>query len=89
MDEELDRLRRRIAGRLVIETFRPAASEILPAIVGKMRSEVPDAGLELAETDDLGLTVQRVLAYETDLAFATDADPDPQIPRSWATTRSW
>lgn len=79
MDEELDRLRRGITGRLVIGTFQSVSSEILPGIVGRMRSDAPDVDLELAETDDLSLIVHRVLADETDLAFGVDIEPNPQI----------
>lgn len=72
---ELDQLRRGITGRLVIGTFQSVSSQILPPVVGRMRTEVPQVDIGLFETDDQTALVDRVLADELDLAFTVDA-PD-------------
>lgn len=79
MDDQLDRLRRGISGRLVIGTFQSISAEVLPALIGRMRSEVPDVDIRLFETDDQAALLRGVLDDELDLAFAVDAEPDPRI----------
>ena len=76
MGDELDRLRRGITGRLVIGTFQSVSAEILPTLIGRMRSEAPDIDIRLFETDDQTALVRGVLDDELDLAFAVDADDD-------------
>jgi len=70
---ELDQLRRGITGRLVIGTFQSVSAELLPPIVGRMRTEVPQVDIGLVETDDQTALVERILADELDLAFTVDA----------------
>lgn len=79
MDDELDRLRRGISGRLVIGTFQSVSAEVLPALIGRMRSEVPDVDIRLFETDDQSALLRGVLDDELDLAFTVDADADSSI----------
>jgi DNA-binding transcriptional LysR family regulator len=76
MDDELDRLRRGITGRLVIGTFQSVSAEVLPTLVGRMRNEAPDIDIRLFETDDQTALVRGVLEDELDLAFAVDAEED-------------
>lgn len=73
VSEELDQLRRGVTGRLVIGTFQSVSAEILPPLVGRMRSEVPHVDIGLFETDDQTALVEGVLADELDLAFTVDA----------------
>ena len=70
---ELDQMRRGVTGRLVIGTFQSVSAEILPPLVGRMRSEVPEVDIALFETDDQTALVERVLSDELDLAFTVDA----------------
>ena len=77
MDDQLDRLRRGITGRLVVGTFQSVSAELLPAIVGRMRSELPEVEIRLSETDDQSVLLRGVLEDELDLAFTVDlADDD-------------
>lgn len=70
---ELDQLRRGITGRLVVGTFQSVSSQILPPVVGRMRSEVPQVDIGLFETDDQTALVTGIGADELDLAFTVDA----------------
>lgn len=79
MDDELDRLRRGVTGRLVIGTFQSVSAKVLPALIGRMRSEVPDVDIRLFETDDQNVLLRGLLDDELDLAFTVDADADPPI----------
>lgn len=79
MDDELDRLRRGVSGRLVIGTFQSVSAKLLPTLIGRMRTEVPDVDIALFETDDQTILLRKILDDELDLAFTVDAEPDPQI----------
>ncbi len=79
MDAELDRLRRGVSGSLVIGTFQSVSAEILPSIIQRMRTEVPDVDIRLFETDDQMALFRGVLDDELDLAFTVDIEPDPRI----------
>ena len=68
MDDELDRLRRGITGRLVIGTFQSVSGKLLPSIIGRMRTEVPDVDIRLVETDDQSALLRGVMDDELDLA---------------------
>lgn len=83
MDDELDRLRRGVTGRLMIGTFQSVSSQILPSIVGRMRSEVPDVDIGLFETDDQVALLRGVFDDELDLVFTVDAEDDPRLDRSF------
>ncbi|MDE0801855.1 MAG: LysR family transcriptional regulator [Acidimicrobiales bacterium] len=74
MDDELDRLRRGITGRLVIGTFQSVSGKLLPTIIGRMRAEVPDVDIRLFETDDQTALLRGVLDDELDLAFTVDPE---------------
>lgn len=76
---ELDQLRRGITGRLVIGTFQSVSAKLLPAIVGRVRSEVPAVDIGLFETDDQTALFEGIVSDELDLAFTVDAGPDPRI----------
>lgn len=75
----LDRLRRGITGRLVIGTFQSVSAEILPAVVGQMRAEVPEVEIGLFETDDQTALLERILSDELDLAFTVDTTDDGRV----------
>lgn len=77
--EELDRLRRGVTGRLVIGTFQSVSSEILPGVVGRMRTEAPEVDIGLFETDDQSALVEGLLADELDLAFTVDVGDEDRI----------
>ena len=77
--DELDQLRRGITGRLVIGTFQSVSSKLLPAIVGRIRSEVPAVDIGLYETDDQTSLVDGIVSDELDLAFTVDARDDDRI----------
>ena len=79
MDAELDRRRRGVSGHLVVGSFQSVSSEILPTIIGRMRSEAPDVDLQVVETDDLRELVGGVLDDRFDLAFTVDVEPDPRL----------
>ena len=53
MDEQLDLLRRGLAGRLAVGTFQSASAELLPNMLARMRADTPDVEVRLFETDDL------------------------------------
>lgn len=72
MAEELDRLRRGVTGRLVIGTFQSVSAEVLPTLIGRMRTACPHVDIRLFETDDQRLLVQRLETDELDLAFTVD-----------------
>jgi DNA-binding transcriptional LysR family regulator len=79
MDDELDRMRRGVSGRLVVGTFQSASSRLLPWIVGNMRKDVPDVDIRLSELDDVALLVRALLDDELDFAFTIDLAPDPEL----------
>lgn len=79
MDDELDRLRRGVTGRLVIGTFQSVSAKLLPSIIGRMRSELPDVDIRLFETDDQTALLRGVLDDDLDLAFTVDASPDDRL----------
>lgn len=75
MTDELDRLRRGITGRLVVGTFQSVSARVLPALIGRMRDQVPDVDIRLFETDDQDELVRGLLGDELDLAFTVDNEP--------------
>jgi DNA-binding transcriptional LysR family regulator len=79
MDDELDRLRRGVSGRLVVGAFQSVSSEILPAVIGRMRAEASDVDVELVETDELHVLIDGVLDDQLDLAFTVDLEPDERF----------
>jgi DNA-binding transcriptional LysR family regulator len=79
MDDAIDRLRRGVTGRLVIGTFQSVSSGVLPALVGRMRREVPDVDIRLFETDDQAALLRGVADDELDLAFTVDTEDDPRF----------
>jgi DNA-binding transcriptional LysR family regulator len=79
MDEQLDLLRRGLAGRLVVGTFQSASAELVPNMLARMRDDTPDVDVRLFETDDLDELVGSVLTDETDLAFTVDIPNDPRL----------
>jgi DNA-binding transcriptional LysR family regulator len=79
MDEQLDLMRRGLAGRLNVGTFQSASAELLPNVVGRMRRQVPDIDVRLDETDDLAELIREVLDGDTDMAFTVDVEPDPRL----------
>jgi len=76
---ELDQLRRGVTGRLVIGTFQSVSAQILPGVVGRMRSEAPSVDIGLLETDDQLALLDGVLTDELDLAFTVDLCEDDRV----------
>ncbi len=79
MDEQLELLRRGLAGRLVVGTFQSASAELLPNMLARMRADTPEVDVRLFETDDLDELVGNVLTDEADLAFTVDVADDPRL----------
>jgi DNA-binding transcriptional LysR family regulator len=79
MDDEIDRLRRGITGRLVVGTFQSVSSQLLPAIVGRMRAELPEVDIRLFETDDQAELLRGLRDDELDLAFTVDTADEPDL----------
>jgi len=79
LDDQLDLLRRGLAGQLALGTFQSASAELLPNMLVRMRAETPDVEVRLFETDDLDELVDGVLHDETDLAFTVDITDDPRL----------
>ena len=79
MDDAIDRLRRGVTGRLVIGTFQSVSAKVLPTLIGRMRTEVPDVDVRLFETDDQTVLLRGILDDELDLAFTVDAEDDPRL----------
>lgn len=79
VSNELDQLRRGVTGRLVVGTFQSVSSQILPPVVGRMRTEVPQVDIGLFETDDQTALVERICSEELDLAFTVDAEDSERL----------
>lgn len=74
--DELDRIRRGVAGRVTVGTFQSITSELLPSIIARARVELPDLDIRLVELDDQERLLAMLLADELDLAFAVDTPSD-------------
>jgi DNA-binding transcriptional LysR family regulator len=57
------------SGRLLIGTFQSASVKLLPDVVGRFKSEVPDVDVRLYESDDNVDLQQRLLIDELDVSF--------------------
>jgi DNA-binding transcriptional LysR family regulator len=79
VSNELDQLRRGVTGRLIVGTFQSVSSQILPPVVGRMRTEVPQVDIGLFETDDQTALVERICSEELDLAFTVDAEDSERL----------
>lgn len=79
VSNELDQLRRGVTGRLVVGTFQSVSSQILPPVVGRMRTEVPQVDIGLFETDDQTALVERICSEELDLAFTVDVEDGERL----------
>lgn len=82
LDDQLDRLRRGISGRLVIGTFQSASAELLPAMVARMRAELADVEIRLVESDDQLVLLDALVSDELDLSFTVDVADDPRVETS-------
>jgi DNA-binding transcriptional LysR family regulator len=69
--DELDRYRSGEVGRLDIGTFQSVSVELLPRIVGAIRSERPGLEIRLHEVDDPAELSGKVLHGEYDVSFVT------------------
>ncbi len=76
MDQDLDRMRRGISGRLIVGTFQSVSAQLLPTVLGRMRTEVPEVEIELFETEDVAVIKRMVATNELDLAFVVNAEPE-------------
>jgi DNA-binding transcriptional LysR family regulator len=74
--DDLERLRRGVAGRLVVGTFQSVSHKLLPTIIGRMKAEQPGLEVRLFETDDDDELVERLITGELDLSFVVAQDED-------------
>jgi DNA-binding transcriptional LysR family regulator len=77
--DDLDRLRRGEAGRLVVGTFQSTSNKLLPAIVGRLRAERPALEVRLFETDDDAELVAGLVTGELDLSFVIEQTHDERL----------
>ncbi len=68
-------------GRLTIGTFQSVSVELLPQIVGRMRTEVPDLQMRAVEEDENEELLVGVQQGQLDLAFVAGpvSNPDLQV----------
>ena len=74
--DDLERLRRGEAGRLIVGTFQSVSHKLLPTIIGRMKAEQPGLEVRLFETDDDDELVERLITGELDLSFVVAQDDD-------------
>ncbi len=79
--QELDDLRAGTSGRLVVGTFQSVSVKLLPAIVGRLRTEAPDIDIRLVETDLDEVLIDGLVKDEMDLAFMVGSVPDDRVER--------
>ncbi len=74
-EDELRSLRAGEVGRLVIGSFQSVSVNVLPAVIGCLRSERPGLSVRCVESDENDELVAKLLADELDLSFLVGA-PD-------------
>lgn len=73
---DLDRFRAGETGTLHVGTFQSVSTALLPAIVGRLRSEHPDIEIRLVESDDDDELWSRLGGGELDVSFVVGHVPD-------------
>ena len=74
-EDELRSLRAGEVGRLVIGSFQSVSVNVLPDVIGRLRSERPGLSVRCIESDETDELVAKLLADELDLSFVVGA-PD-------------
>lgn len=74
-EDELRSLRAGEVGRLVIGSFQSVSVNVLPDVIGRLRSERPGLSVRCVESDENDELVTKLLADELDLSFLVGA-PD-------------
>jgi DNA-binding transcriptional LysR family regulator len=69
---EIDRFLRGESGRLTVGTFQSVTTSLLPAIVGRLRDEAPDADIRLVESSEKEMFPGALARGELDVAFTID-----------------
>ncbi len=77
--DELDRLRRGVTGRIVLGTFQSASVQLLPDLVGAMRSTRPEVELGLVEDDDQDRLLGGLIEGTLDVTFTVDPPAHPDL----------
>jgi DNA-binding transcriptional LysR family regulator len=74
-EDELRSLRAGEVGRLVVGSFQSVSVNVLPDVIGRLRSERPGLSVRCIESDENSELVGKLLADELDLSFLVGA-PD-------------
>lgn len=78
-EDSLRSLRAGEVGRLVVGSFQSVSVNVLPEVVGRMRSERPGLTVRCVEEDENDQLVARLLADELDLTFLIGAPDDAAV----------
>lgn len=81
-EDGLRSLRAGEVGRLVVGTFQSVSVNVLPEVVGRLRSERPGLAVRAVESDDIDEVVRHLLDDELDLSFLVGVPDHPDI-ESW------
>lgn len=73
---DVERFRAGSVGRIDIGTFQSVSTAVLPAVLGRLRTERPDVDAHLLESDDHDLLVRRLIEGQLDVAFTIHEVPD-------------
>lgn len=79
VDDGLRSLRAGEVGRLVVGSFQSVSVNVLPEVVGRLRSERPGLAVRAVESDDPDDVVRALLADELDLSFVVGVPDHPDI----------
>lgn len=77
--DDLDRLARGVTGTLRIGTFQSVSTNVLPAVMARLRHELPGVDVRIFELDEQEGQVHRLLAGELDLAFVVGLEDDERL----------
>jgi DNA-binding transcriptional LysR family regulator len=79
--DDIDRFRAGAVGRIDVGTFQSISTALLPTILGRLRTERPDVGVRLYESDFEDELIARLAAGELDVSFAVGSF-DPHVYES-------
>lgn len=78
-DDDLRSLRAGEVGRLVVGSFQSVSVNVLPAVIGTLRTERPGLTVRCLEDDDNDELIERLLADDVDLSFLVNTFDHPDI----------
>jgi DNA-binding transcriptional LysR family regulator len=78
-EDELRSLRAGEVGRLVVGSYQSVSVNVLPEVVGRLRSERPGLTVRCVENDENDLMIAQLLADELDLSFLIGMPDDDAI----------